>query len=301
MMNLSDLDRLVDADNTRPPLVRGKWFPIHLIPDLGSDERINIGVGFLAEDGQFHARFVSTPRGLASLYGRAAARNFQFLLGLAVDHIKQGAHQVNDISPHLKFGPSRFASGHSIEKIINGVFDTAVSLAWEDERERRETPGSRATDQLRRVIFASLRRNHSEWYSRAIREQPVVLTTSHGQTITADLPIWLARGELFSKPKFGTVVSAWFTSEEHRGYGLLKAYQDLLMAKRWGDFGKEDAKGAAFILKPPRGRFDLRHTEEIEQDIRRLTDTLDETGINVVVREDSRQLTEAVTEYIGTP
>jgi hypothetical protein len=301
MTDYAQLDHLVTADNTRPPAVRGQWFPIHLVPDLGSDERINIGVGFIDSQGRLHSRFVATPRGLAALYGRAAARNFQFLLALAADYIQNGGTNIDALSPHIRIGTARFASGESVVKIIDGLFDTAVSLAWEDERERRDAPHSRDTEGLRRAVFGSLRRKHSDWYDRAIHEQPIILKTDHGQTITADLPIWLAEGELFSRPKFGTVVSAWFASEAYRGYSLLTAYRDLTMALRWGKFGKNEPMGAAFILKPPRGgRFDLRQTNAIEQDVERLTVTLQETGIETIVRDDSQRLTDAVIEYIGT-
>lgn len=296
-MDFPNLDKLVSADNLRPPQVRGKWFPIHLLPDLGSDERINIGVGFIDDSNRkLHTRFISSLRGLTVLYGRAAARNFQFLLALAAEHVQKGGLSLLEISPQLATGKPRFAAGDSISEILDSYFSTIVSIAWEEQRDRRTSPHAKDTQELRQQMFARIRKKHEDTYFRAIREQPIPLKTHDGKTICVDLPIWLSEGELFSKPRFGTVVSAWFSSEAHRGFSLLSAYRDLTIARQ---LASNKSSGAAFVLKPPGGRFDLRRTAEIDQDIENFKTPLAESGIEVVIREDAGALTGEVLEFIG--
>lgn len=296
MIELPNLDRLVKADNLRHAQIRGKWFPIHLVPDFASDERINVGVGFKDEVGRVHVRFISSLRGLTSLYGRAAARNFQFLLAVAMEHIQKGNNDLSEISPHIQIGKERFASGDSVGSILDSYFSTAVSLAWDDAREKKTSPHSKDTEELRRQVFSRIKKDYEDTFRRAIRDQPVPLKTHLGETIYADLPIWLTEGELFSTPRFGTVVSAWFSSEAYRGFSLLSAFRDMSVARQ---LASAKATGAAFILKPPKGRFDLRRTADIEQDIEQFKAPLKELGIDVIIREDQKRLTGEVIDFIA--
>lgn len=296
MMELAALDRLVDADNRRAPTVTGSWFPIQLVPDLASDERINVGVAFVDGRGQLHARLVNGLHGLGCLYGRAAARNFQFLLALAAEHLQRGGQALDTISPQLKVGPARYAAGASVESILDSFFATAVSLAWHETDAKRHHPGSRDTAAVRDQVFRGIRKHAESTFRRAIREQPVVLRAQDGTPFAIDMPIWMDDRELFAKPRYGTVISAYFSSEAYRGFSLLSAYRDMTIARQYAPV---KAEGAAFILRPPQVKFERRMMEAIEQDIAQFAEPIKKLGLEVVVKDDTNQLTNHVLEFIG--
>lgn len=109
--------------------VSGKWAEIIFIPDLVTDERLNIGVCFKeAAKGEFHFRLADSLDMLSAIYGNGYIEQFGFLLESARAHFSLHGDS-EEFSPHVVVGRYRSASGFSIQEILDEQFDSMVTIA----------------------------------------------------------------------------------------------------------------------------------------------------------------------------
>ena len=80
-----DLSGLL-RNQSQDPIIKGRWFPIRLSPDLATGELLNIGIGFIDSNNQLHTKILSSTTPFRKLYGSAGASNFGFLLALLREH-----------------------------------------------------------------------------------------------------------------------------------------------------------------------------------------------------------------------
>lgn len=128
-------DTMGTVDTPTNP-IRGRWFNILLCPDLVTDERLNIGVGFV-HDGEntVYKQVIKEGnyRGLLCLYqDRISKANIDFMIRLANEITPQSwPHQqaIPSPNPHIYFSDFKPAFGQSIENILNGFFKYTVTLA----------------------------------------------------------------------------------------------------------------------------------------------------------------------------
>jgi len=126
------LDKLLDGMETRPPpRIQGKWCIIQIDPTLYREERINIGVAFRPLYGRkIFSRLLPSLNALGALYGEQSLDNLNFMLSI-LRKCLHDVRKVPDVSPHISFGQWKYASGNSVEEILDNMFKLQVApLDW---------------------------------------------------------------------------------------------------------------------------------------------------------------------------
>lgn len=261
-----------DAEDTRGATTTGKWFPIRVTPDLVTGELLNIGVGFLDAKRKLHLKLIDSARPFQCLYGPAGLENFTFLLTVVREHL-QKTGRAESPSPHITFGPRKFASGDTPEAILDSLYETMVTLAARDAGEDADETGAKRIDTsaFRKLVFKAAKKSSEALYSRLFRHDPVVMTDAEGQRHELDLPLYAADSDLFRDgPRYGTFVSAFFRSPVYRGFHLDGGVRNLWNTRA---ILPGNGRGGLFILRPPDGTKGYTNAamDDIENDIDRAT------------------------------
>lgn len=247
-----DLDALFEADATsaKSPRVKGKWFEIRLTPDPVTGELLNVGVGFIqARTKAFHFRMLDSGAVFGCLYGPAGREQFEFLLNTVREAL--AAHGPSDtISPHITFGPQRYAAGDSAESIVDQMYRTVVSLARRtlfapnDPQDEKANGGARSTEKVRNVVRSAFKRRDEPGFLEYWRDAPISVTVDEVPH-SLDCQIWMGE-DLVRSRAFASIVSACYIDEHYRRSFLTGAYHSLTIARSFS----AKAKGGFFILAP---------------------------------------------------
>ena len=247
-----DLDALFDADakSAAKPRVQGKWFEIRLTPDPVTGELLNVGVGFIqARTKAFHFRILESGAVFGCLYGSAGREQFEFLLTSVRQALAAHGPSTN-ISPHITFGPPRFASGDSAEAIVDQMYQTVVTLARrpqlasDDAPEEKTKGAARSTEKVRGVVRSAFKRRDKPGFLEYWRDDPVPVIVDQ-ITHPLDCQIWMGE-DLVRARAFASIVSACYVDEHYRRSFLTGAYHSLTIARSYSP----NAKGGFFILAP---------------------------------------------------
>lgn len=239
---------------------QGHWFNIALAPDLGTGEQLNVGVGYIDAGGRLHTRMLADFQRLECLYAdRLDLDHLRFLLQSVPT-----AWGAPSPSPHLQFGPLRYAAGESVAAILDDLYRDIVTL--EPGPASAEAPEPDRPNQLdnasaRRLVFDALKLK-SPFSTRIIppnSEWPASDDEAHH---ILDMPIRGAH-------RFASLLSAWCRTKTTLELRLIRGALDLQTAAR---MHPADAK-ALFILRPADGQ--RGYTEEQHRQIDTVIDMVE--------------------------
>jgi len=113
-------------------LIRGHWVLIQISPNIATQERINIGVALIDQDGVLHVRLAKDLSRLKCLYRQLDVTEFEkglsFLKAIMHGARVESFQDVN-LFENIHFGEPKSAKGESPEQILSHLFKQMVALA----------------------------------------------------------------------------------------------------------------------------------------------------------------------------
>lgn len=277
-MSALALDRLITPASGPSPLGEpmGQAFVVQVEPDLVSGERINVGVGVVARNGERLVKFVSDFGRLECLYGAETAELIETLVDFARVSILSGdklsslSVLVGKPQPFFNISPAAF-----VEQFFGRVVPAGLPRRDTADREK-----NRDTDLLWRQVGDAIKLRAPDYAEQVISSSPfTTVDTPRGpRKVCVPLsPIGAA----------GALESADFSINTTR-LRLMRAVLDVETAAS----AKKLPKLGLFIARPARARkeADLRAIDsaidfvacrvpascrvEVESDVGRLADKI---------------------------
>ena len=248
---LTSFDTLFE--DVRPhSTVTGSWFPIRLAPDLATGELFNIGVGFLEDSGKLHTKLIPNASAFRCLYGPAGVESFNFLLSVTREHFNKVTTPLPP-SPHICIGAQVPARGETPAGILDDLYDTLVTLICTDDTAKLTEITHVSTLDVRKMVFRRMKQQMPSLFERIHCKSPVTLKDNQGRSVSLDIPLWDAHGDItrLNVPAvFGTIVSAYYKDDVHRGYNVNSGSVTVTTA---ADILGKESRGCFLIYRPDHG------------------------------------------------
>lgn len=245
-----DLSGLL-RNQSQDPIIKGRWFPIRLSPDLATGELLNIGIGFIDSNNQLHTKILSSTTPFRKLYGSAGASNFGFLLALLREHFARidSADQLTTLSPHIYYGEQYYASGDTINEILDQMYDTMVTIdRLSDEEENADKKGSYSTDSLTKKVLKTIRDNYQPIYDHIHQPKPIVLNEHN---LILDVPLYVRNGKIGKdRASFGVLCSVAYKTPNSRDGELAKSFLTAIQASTVLDAQNIENEPCVGIYRP---------------------------------------------------
>ncbi len=221
-MNLTSLLRT--SNSSAGQAVEGVWQNIRWLPDAATGEVLNLGVRFRAGNGQSIVRLIDSFDRVKCLYDASVASDAQFLVRVVGDALAAGFEIP---ATGIFLSEEKYASGTNARAVVDDLFFRTVPLAR--PRAEAERGGkwlkTEPNDAIRSVVFDELRRISGLRAETIIRGENQFEVREPGKTHYLDIP-------LQSNRALGTIVSARFAKRKDAELRLLRADNDLQIAKR---------------------------------------------------------------------
>ena len=143
-------------DLLAPPIGQapaGYFVKISAVPDLFTDEVLNVGVGVIASNGRREVRVITTPGRLECLYGDAA-HNLVDLAQLAADAFR---NNISQPSPNIVIGEARPFYNMDPETALARFFQDQVTVAIPLRQEGLDRHDPVKTEAMRAQVYQLLR------------------------------------------------------------------------------------------------------------------------------------------------
>lgn len=285
--------------------IDGKWAEIQLLPDLATGEVLNIGVCFKKKgDQDFLFKLAPNLNPLGCLFGNSSLEQFRFLLEAANEHFSMYGDQV-PLSPHIRIGNYRPASGISEKEILDSQFQRMVTIARsmhpqaKQDKTTKESTSSTATKGVQQRVKTSLRKRNAEIVEKVWMDEPFpVVDRQMNIDETLNFQIW-SPNDLFKRPKSACIGSAWYASEEHREFFLANSYRSISIAKSIER--TKNSRMAVFLLKPNENSdFTRSMLRQIDLSVDKWAVPLSKKlGAEVVTSSDMIELSKAVLDFVS--
>ncbi|QCW27560.1 hypothetical protein [Lysobacter enzymogenes] len=218
------LDIMPTTPTLQAPAVRGAWQNVRWRPNPSTGEVLNLGVVFRAINGDVHVRMLDYFDRVKCLYDSRLAGDAKFLITVAKEALLVGAALPTD---NVFLSDEKFASGASAEAIVASLFSATVPLAAPKTSlaAQIESKMSQNTDSVREQVLGELKRLSGVDASRIINSEQVMLVNDGLRVHSLDIP-------LQSSKALGTIVSARFSNIRDTELHMLRADNDLQIARR---------------------------------------------------------------------
>lgn len=286
---------LFKRNGQQQDLMRGHWTPIQITPNIATEERINIGVAMIDQNGIMHARMANDLERLKCLYETLDVEAFENGLS-AMQAIMEGAHvqtfQEVNLFENIHFGDPKSAKGDSHEEILAHLFKQMVPMAKTIKKERKAKFHPIRTSELRTDVFNRMREklgNESKQLIHASRWE--IKAPGENKPIYVDLPLRSS-----ASCKAGTIVSAWYSSDEKVKLSLYQAALDIRTARDY----LTDEKFGLFMLRPDDNSGLSKSTlYKIDSAIDEQADRLDRLGVTIETTDNAEELSEKASNWIA--
>lgn len=276
--------------------VSGQWSTIQLTPDLVTDERINIGVALIDNNGLVHTRFASNLEKLNCLYPGINVEAYENSLS-ALNTIMEGA-VVEDISQldlyeNILLGEPKPTKGESEQQILNRLFKQMVPIGIEPKQNnKREKFKVIRTSELRAKVFKGIQDRLGAQSKNLIHAKPwQVKVPGENKTISLDLPL---RND--AKCKAGTIVSGWYASDDKVKLSL---YQSALDIRTAMDYISDEEFGF-FMLRPDaQSGLNQKTLDKIDFAIDDQAERLHRLGVQIGVSDQTEELIKQTSEWVA--
>lgn len=239
-MNISEKLRSRIGDAPRQELVRGSWRSISMCLDPDAGEFLNVGVAF-QHGVQVEIRMLDTFQRLACLYDGRIDQNdlVHHLQDVEATLLSYGGNLPDFIGHDVRLGESLFASGTTVESVVDEFFNDVVTLARPKFGAKRDHFRYHSTPKLRDGVLRIMEEKMRLKASRIIQQGRFSLKMKESANrIEVDVP-------LLSSDAAGTIVSAWYKSPLVVEHNILQAASDILLIT-----SNSDRKGSISVLMP---------------------------------------------------
>ena len=298
-----DLSGLL-RDNPEQPTVKGRWFPIRLSPDLATGEILNVGIGFIDTDNQLHTKILNSTTPFRKLYGSAGASNFSFLLALLREHFAriETAEQMMVLSPHIHYGEQYYASGDSVNDVLDQMYDTMVTIGrLSEEDESADKKASYGTDKLTQKVLRTIREQYSSIYDHIHQPKPIVFNEHN---LVLDVPLFVRNGHFNQEhASFGVLCSVAYKAPNSRESELAKSFMTAIQASTVLDAQNISNEPCVGIYRPNK----KDQPWLTDADITLIDNSLDayiwsikkQKAVHVEVEDDTLKLTQRLVEKVA--
>lgn len=289
MNPLADLILPKPATAKPPPAWRGEWFKISLMPDLAAGEVFNVGVAFRSTSGELHAKWLDDFSRLRCLYGDDIEEETRFLLALAANAAENGKDRP---SPNIRYSDPQYATGESIEEILDSLFSMTVSLGRPHrQRYDRDDPAFSGlnTAKARASVIKNVQLKAGIHARNLIPELSMVtLMEQQGRRYSIDLPLRHERG-------IGTIVSACYKKRNSSEMQLHRAYADLDVGAR-----HYQKPVGLFVLRPGESNgLTTAERDGMDDLLDRMLWKFRRDNLHIDVEEKTERLADRVLEWAG--
>lgn len=268
-------------------LVAGHWFSIRYAPNLIADEAVNIGVAFVDSATKVvRVKLLDDLDRIGVIFGERVESEIRFALRSVESCLSQNS--IVPPSENVHFSEPRFASGRSVEEILEQLFSSTVRLLSFAKDATTATRTFAGNEKVRKQVFDSIRLQAGVRAEQILAETPLYVVREKGREYSLDIPL---RGA----EHLGSVVSAAYSSRSPLENNLLRASIDLETASR---VFHQDKLGL-FILRPPADDpvFGGKKLVDIDNVIDMLAWKLHKQGFTVGVEDDVQRLAGEVVEW----
>jgi hypothetical protein len=282
---MDKLKQLLESKNNQSN-VSGNWFSIQWTPDLYTNEKLNIGVGFVDSTGEISVQLLDYYERISCLYGN---ENMIFQLEVACNIsreliLKSGLKNKN-ITPQITCEINGFAQGNSVEEVLTQLYKTVVPLGRKIKKRSVANFQPRSREMVYNSIKEQLKMNLALDYSRYVPENPFVNVQSRDNSHSIYLPYRSDSG-------VGTLTSAFYSDKQRVKCNLHDGFWDLDVHAQ-GDITKQDS---IFILLPDES---LKESSKIsiENEIDKFTWFMQSHQIHVGSHVDPSSLADEISEW----
>lgn len=268
-------------------LIHGHWFSIQYRPSLIANELLNVGVAFIdATSKSARVKVLEDIDRIGVVFGERLETEIRFALQSVKACLDNS--RIEPPSENIHFSEPRFASGKSIDEILDQLFASTVRLL-SFAKEAALTPRVYAgNEKVRKQVFDSIRLQAGVNAEQILAESPLYVVKEKGREYSLDIPLRGAQ-------HLGSVVSAAYLSRSPLENNLLRACVDLETASRI--FHRD--KLGLFVLRPTADDpvFGGKKLVEIDNVIDMLAWKLDKQGFTIGVEDDVQRLAGEVMEW----
>ena len=286
---MNTLDHLLSgaiSSNSLP--VQGNWFNVRYRPNLNTGEILNLGVGFVDSNSKCYCQLLGNFKGLVCIYGPEIERHVRFLLTVIERSIDAG--QLTSPSENVIYSEQKFATGTSVNSILNELFNTTVTLAHVHDDKVVEEKIHVAVDDafVRNEVFNLIRNRARLDADRIIAQDSRFIVEKDSAKHVLDIPLQGAG-------RLGSLVSALYSSKNTVEIHLLRATIDLETARR----SRRDDQVGLFVLRPDFNN--SRIPENILSQIDNVIDSVDwklrKQNIKFDVQDNSSKVATQIMEW----
>jgi hypothetical protein len=282
---MDKLKQLLESKNNQSN-VTGNWFSIQWTPDLYTNEKLNIGVGFVDSTGEISVQLLDYYDRITCLYGNENI-NFQLEVACNISReliLKSGLENKN-ITPQITCEINGFAQGKSVEEVLTQLYKTVVPLGRKIRKRSVANFQPRSREMVYNSIKEQLKMNLALDYSRYVPENPFVNVQSGNDSHSTYLPYRSDSG-------VGTLASAFYSDKQRVKCNLYDGFWDLDVHAQ-GDISKQDS---IFILLPDES---LKESSKIsiENEIDKFTWFMKSHNIYVGSHVDPACLADEISEW----
>jgi hypothetical protein len=284
------LHQLLDQP-TATAKTQGMWQLARLCLDSAVGEQINVGVVFTADgEERPECRFVSDLSGLRCLYNDDVVNDAAFL----IDQAEQALEQLGKLPQGWNVSLTRplFVRGDSSASIIGDLYQRLVPLGMREASPERldSDDHSHTTRNVRKTVRNLMRLHLNLSAAPPFWRASPLETRQDGAKVLLDLQIV---GSAKGTEVRGSIASAWYKTQYHRGAYLDKAANALLTAKEV----TPNAKGVLYLLQPgPHDDFTSTELAAIRDDIDGKTWLLKKSGASLAAFSTERAMAHAILE-----
>lgn len=122
-----DIDEILNTKESEIDLIKGGWFLIQWCHTLGSDEYLNIGVGFLSGKGIANVKMLDQFDRVESFLGEQYVFHAKLACDVAKDYIE--VNGVDASFPQIRVVQKGFSQGKDADEILERLYSDMVTLA----------------------------------------------------------------------------------------------------------------------------------------------------------------------------
>jgi hypothetical protein len=293
---------LADPNESSCAHVEGKWQAIRICPDPIAGELFNVGIFFkMRNKTQF--RFIDDVRSFECLYGAKSASNLLHLIDIAKVAVSTGDTQ--NIGRNVLFSSPKFASGDSMDDVVDYLFDSFVTLGKHRNDtiiQFKEDTDSINTNELRHSVFSYIKTKNPILFNDAIRTKPFMITNDSAvDSRESNLAIYKQPSIGNDAVRFGDIVSVHMKSTMHRGFFLNNGVLNIMMANDIASAKGWKSEGGIFLLRPNEETqgFDKQTIIDIDNEIDKTVYHLSKRkNFHVDVFGSQEEVSDAVLNFI---
>jgi hypothetical protein len=259
------------------PSAEGYWQTISYCFDEISGEYLNIGVVFKDESNNTEVRMLDSFDRLSCLFDRKYNKDDLQLLFQDIEDtlLDSDGEYPQELGSDIKLGQRMYASGDSLESVVDMMFGDVVTLAKPKANQKDQKFRYQSTPKLRHFILDHMRHKLPLISDRLITQEPYLIKLPSGGKIGVDVP-------LLSGNSVGHIVSAWFKSPIVVENNILHAFSDLNMV-----LSNTDRQHASMSVLTPNKYcgLSLREFNKVKDATQKQLDRADAFGISIITHE----------------